>query len=339
MMDTAFILPLVWTALLGIAVFMYVLMDGFDLGIGILFPFARGEHDRDVMMNTVAPVWDGNETWLILGGGGLLGVFPIAYAVLMEALYIPLIIMLLALIFRGVAFEFRFKSRRRKYLWSASFALGSLVATFSQGIVLGTFIQGFDVDLSTRAFTGTALSWVSPFALLCGVALVAGYALLGITWLIMKTGDELQAWCFERALPIGIAVLVAVAVVSLITPFVNPQVYGRWFAWPHILFLSPVPILVAVTAWAFWRAIETRREVWPFLLALALFALSYLGIGISMFPNIIPYNVTIWEAASPPMSQGFMLVGALILLPVILGYTAYSYWVFRGKVTTSEGYH
>ncbi|SNB66096.1 cytochrome bd-I ubiquinol oxidase subunit 2 apoprotein [Arboricoccus pini] len=338
-MDWSYDLPLIWTALIGIAVFMYVLMDGFDLGVGILFPFARGERERDIMMNSVAPIWDGNETWLILGGGGLLGTFPIAYAVLLEALYMPLIVMLLALIFRGVAFEFRFKSRRNKHLWSAAFALGSVIATFAQGVVLGTFIQGFEVDVANRIFTGTALTWISPFALVCGAALVAGYALLGATWLIMKTEEELQAWSFEIVAPIGLLVMIGIGIVSLLTPFINPHIYQRWFAWPNLLYLSPVPVLVVLTAFLFWRAVENRHDYWPFLLAMALFALSYLGIGISMFPHIIPYSVTIWEAASPPMSQGFLLVGALVLLPVILAYTGYSYWVFRGKVADAEGYH
>ena len=338
-MMESFDLPLIWTGIIGIAVFMYVLMDGFDLGVGILFPFARGEHERDVMMNTVAPIWDGNETWLVLGGGGLFAAFPLAYAIIMQALYLPLIIMLLALVFRGVAFEFRFKSLRNKRIWTISFAFGSIVATFAQGLVLGTFIQGFEVDLAARSFTGNSLAWLSPFALLCGFALLGGYALLGVAWLIMKTDGELQAWCFQIATRLGLLVLAAIVIVSLTTPFINPNVIGRWFTWPTMLYLSPVPLMVAGCAFMFWRAIEERREHLPFITAMGLFALAYLGLGISMFPTIIPYEVTIWQAASPPSSQLFMLVGTVILLPVIFGYHAYTYWVFRGKITGDEGYH
>jgi cytochrome d ubiquinol oxidase subunit II len=330
-------LPLVWGGLIALAVLMYVVMDGFDLGIGILFPFVRNERHRDVMMNSVAPVWDGNETWLVLGGGGLFAVFPLAYSVLLTAFYAPLIAMLLALIFRGVAFEFRFRDPAHKPLWDLSFALGSITATFCQGMVIGTFIQG--IEVAGRSYAGGWFDWLTPFSLFSGLALIFGYGLLGAGWLVMKTTDDLQDRAYRLMRPLGAAVLAAIAIVSLWTPLLNDEIARRWFSWPNIAYLSPVPILVAVTAFALWRAIVRRREYQPFLLALALFVLSYVGLAISLFPHIIPPEVTIWQAAAPPESLAFLLVGAVVLLPIVLGYTGYAYWVFRGKVRPDQGYH
>ncbi|CAO3434696.1 cytochrome d ubiquinol oxidase subunit II [Azospirillum doebereinerae] len=331
------LLTLAWVGIVGFAVFMYVLMDGFDLGVGILYPFVPREEDRDTMMNSVAPVWDFNETWLVLGGAGLFAAFPIAYAVLLPAMYIPLLVMLVALIFRGVAFEFRFKARARRYWWNRSFFAGSLLATFAQGVVLGSFVQGIPVE--GRDFAGTMLHWLTPFSLFCGAALVVGYALLGATWLIWRTIGRLQDWCFRVARRLMIVVLVGVAVVSLWTPFLLPDIAQRWFSMPNLILLSPVPLVTAALAVALWRALDNGREVAPFLLSMALFALSYLGLAISLWPNLIPPSVTVWQAASPPETQVFLLVGMAFLIPSILGYTAYSYWVFRGKVTGSFGYH
>jgi cytochrome d ubiquinol oxidase subunit II len=330
-------LAFVWAALIAFAVLMYVVMDGFDLGIGILYPVLKGERDRDVAMNSVAPVWDGNETWLVLGGGALYAVFPLAYSVLLTAFYAPLIVMLLALIFRGVAFEFRFRDPRHKPLWDVSFAGGSIVAAFCQGIVLGAFIQG--VEMEGRSYAGGWFAWLTPFSVFTGVALVLGYALLGAGWLIMKTEGELQERAYGLMRRLGIAVLAAVAAVSLWTPILNDEIAGRWFTWPNIAFLSPVPLLVALAAAGLYRALALRREVQPFLLALALFVLSYAGLGISLYPHIIPPDVAIWEAAAPAESLAFLLVGAAVLLPIILGYTGYAYWVFRGKVRPDQGYH
>jgi cytochrome d ubiquinol oxidase subunit II len=330
-------LPLIWAGLIALAVLMYVILDGFDLGIGILFPFVKGERKRDLMMNSIAPVWDGNETWLVLGGGGLYAVFPLAYSLLLTAFYAPLIAMLLALVFRGVAFEFRFKDPRHKSIWDVAFASGSIVATFCQGVVLGAFIQGIAVE--GRGYVGGWLDWLTPFSLFTGVALVAGYALLGATWLVMKMEGELQAECRRFALRLGAAVIASVGVVSLWTPYLDPAIFERWFSWPNIAILSPVPVLVAMTALGLYRAILRKREVQPFLFSLALFVLSYIGLGISLFPAIVPPGITIWRAAAPAESLSFMLVGALILLPIILGYTGYAYWVFRGKTRADEGYH
>ncbi|TVR97767.1 MAG: cytochrome d ubiquinol oxidase subunit II [Rhodospirillales bacterium] len=331
-------LPLIWAGIIAFAVFMYVLMDGFDLGVGILFPFVRDEADRDIMMNSVAPVWDGNETWLVLGGGGLMVAFPLAYATILPALYLPVLLMLIALIFRGVAFEFRFKAegRQRQY-WSWSFHLGSVFAAFAQGIILGAFIQGFAVE--GRDFVGGPLDWVSPFAILTGFGLIAGYALLGTTWLVMKTEGGLQAWSFRNAKRALVTVLGFIAIVSVWTPFMDPDIAARWFSWPNIAFVSPVPVITGLVALGAFVALRRRYEGYPFIGAIALFGLSYAGIAISLWPNVVPPDITIWEAASAPKTQAFMLYGVLAVTPFVLAYTAFSYWVFRGKVRSDVGYH
>ena len=332
MFDLAFI----WAGLIAFAVLAYVLFDGFDLGIGILFPFLRSERDRDQAMNSVAPVWDGNETWLVLGGGGLMAAFPVAYAVVMTALYAPLIAMLLALIFRGVAFEFRWRAER-KQLWDRAFAGGSLMATFAQGVALGALVQG--IPVSDRAYAGDWWDWLTPFSLLTGVALVVGYALLGATWLIMKTTGELQDDARRFAWITALSTLALIGVVSLWTPLMNAQFMARWFAWPAVLYSAPVPLLVALAAAVLFTGLMRRREVSPFLAAIALFVLCYIGLGISFYPYMVPPSITIWSAAAPDSSLKFLLVGAVVLIPLILAYTAWSYWVFRGKVDPSAGYH
>ncbi len=330
-------LTLVWAGILGFTVFMYVLMDGFDLGIGILFPFAPGESERDQMMDSVAPVWDGNETWLVLGGAGLMAAFPLAYGILLPALYLPLLLMLIALIFRGVAFEFRYKARTSRWLWNWAFFLGSLFATFAQGLVLGAFVHGFEVD--GIRFAGGVFDWLSPFSLFCALAMIAGYGLLGACWLILKTERELQAWAYDAARRLLILVIASLGVVSLWTPLLNQAIAERWFSWPNIALLSPVPLLTAALALALWRALRKRRQAQPFLFAMGLFLLAYAGLAISLWPNVVPPEVTLWEAASPPATQIFLLVGVAVLIPITLAYTAYSYYVFRGKVRVGEGYH
>jgi cytochrome d ubiquinol oxidase subunit II len=329
-------LPLIWAGLIATAVFLYVFLDGFDLGVGILFPFAREHRHRDTMMSSLAPFWDGNETWLVLGGGGLFAAFPLAYAIIMPALYLPLIVMLLALVFRGVAFEFRFKAVRSRPIWDWAFSLGSTLAAFAQGIVLGTFVQGIPVE--SRAFAGGPFDWLSPFALLTGVALVVGYALLGATWLARKTETDLQEWAFQLLPGLMVAVVVAVGAVSLWTPLLDSEIARRWFSFPNIIYLSPVPLLVLALAALFLRAVARRQEETPFFCALGMFLLSYIGLAISLYPYIVPRHVTFREAAAPDVSLEFMLWGAAILLPLILAYTAYNYWVFRGK-TDEAGYH
>lgn len=331
-------LSLIWAVIIAFGVMMYVVMDGFDLGIGILFPFVKSEGERDVMMNTVAPVWDGNETWLVLGGAALFGAFPLAYAVVLSALYLPLIFMLLGLIFRGVAFEFRFKAKAAKrHLWDKAFIGGSLTATFFQGVALGAYIDGFEVV--DRVFVGGSLDWFTPFSLFCGLALVAAYALLGCTWLIMKTSGRLQQQMHDLARPLVLVVLAVTGIVSLWTPLAHAEIAERWFSLPNLFWFIPVPLLVLLCTWALLRAVASNAHYSPFLLTLALIFLGYSGLGISLWPNIIPPSISIWDAAAPPQSQGFILVGALFIIPVILMYTAWSYYVFRGKVTEEDGYH
>lgn len=333
----SFDLPLIWAGIIVVGVFMYVLLDGFDLGIGILFPFAPSDEARDKMMNSVAPIWDGNETWLVLGGAGLLAAFPPAYSIVLSALYLPLIVMLIGLIFRGVAFEFRFKANSSRFLWDRSFQLGSTVATFAQGVVLGAFVQGFKHDGITH--TGGPFDWLTPFALMTGIALVAGYALLGATWLVMKTEGDLQAWARKVSVTLLVAVTVFIAIVSLWVPFLDTDIFGRWFTWPNTLYMSPVPLAVLVLFLALVRALrDPKAQATPFVFTLGLFALSYLGLGISLWPNVVPPNLSIWAASSPPESQGFLLWGAVFIVPMVIGYTGYSYWVFRGKVSDA-GYH
>ncbi|HWV53522.1 cytochrome d ubiquinol oxidase subunit II [Pseudorhodoplanes sp.] len=329
-------LPILWAFILAIAIFIYVVLDGFDLGIGILFPvLPRGRH-RDQAMNSVAPVWDGNETWLVMGGGGLMAAFPLAYAIIMPALYAPIIAMLLALIFRGVAFEFRWRDPGHQKFWDVSFAGGSMLAAFAQGVALGALLQG--IAVTGRAYSGGWWDWLSPFSILTGVSLVIGYALLGSTWLIMKTEGALQEQAYRFAWIAGIATVACIAAVSLATPFLQEAYYENWFAWPNVLFTAQVPLLVAIVTLTLALSLRRRYERLPFLSALALFALSMAGLGVSIFPNIVPGRITIHEAAAPTSSLLFMLVGAGILIPVILSYTCYSYWIFRGKVAR-EGYH
>ena len=330
-------LPFVWAGLIAFAVLAYVVLDGFDLGVGILFPYVHGEADRDQMMNSVAPVWDGNETWLVLGGGGLFAVFPLAYAVIMPALYAPIIAMLLALIFRGVAFEYRWRTVRGKFLWDWAFAGGSTVAAFAQGVALGALVQG--IPVANRAYAGGWWDWLTPFSLLTGVALVVGYALLGATWLVYKTEGELQREAYRFAWLGAVGTLLLIGAVSLWTPFLDPAFMARWLSWPQLLYTAPVPLLVAGAALVLFRGLARHDELSPFLAAQALFVLSYVGLGISFYPFIVPVSVTIWEAAAPDNSLGFLLVGAAVLVPLILLYTAYSYWVFRGKVNAAGGYH
>src|ERR1700694_5091030 len=337
-MTGIFDIATIWAFIIAFAVFVYVVMDGFDLGLGILFPLFPNKRDRDVIMNSVAPVWDGNETRLGLGGGGLMAAFPLAYAVLMPALYTPLIAMLIGLTFRGVAFEFRWRTQNNKAnRWDIAFAGGSLLATLAQGIALGAILQGVHVE--GRHYAGGWWDWLTPFSILTGLALVVGYALLGATWLIMKTEGGLRDKAYHLAWPLLFAMLGAIGAVSIATPFLHIQYTQRWFSWPNIILTAPVPIAVAAVAALLLRALVNKWDYQPFFLSLALFALSYAGLGISMYPYIVPQSITIWQAASPPSSQRFMLVGIAVLIPLILGYTSWAYWVFRGKVRPESGYH
>jgi cytochrome d ubiquinol oxidase subunit II len=331
-------LPAIWAVIIGFGLMMYVLMDGFDLGIGLLAPFVAAHADRDTMVNTVAPVWDGNETWLAFGGAALFAAFPLAYSVLLSALYMPLVLMLAGLIWRGVAFEFRFKAdEAHRAFWDRAFSFGSYVAAIAQGVALGAYIDGF--DLTSGAFQGGALHWLTPFSLFTGAGVMVSYALLGATWLVMKTEGPLQARMIALAKPITGVLLVMIGIVSLWTPLTHPAIANRWFAMPNLLLFSPVPVLTVATAGAIVWALARKMDTAPFLLALLLLFLGYSGLAISLWPNIIPPSISIREAAAPPESMGFTLVGALLVMPFILIYTAWSYYVFRGKVRVGEGYH
>jgi len=331
-------LPLIWAGLIAFAVLAYVVLDGFDLGVGILFAAERGDAARDVMVNTVAPVWDGNETWLVLGGGGLFATFPLAYSVVLPALYPVIIAMLLALVFRGVAFEFRFRaeSRAGREAWDLAILAGSTLAAFCQGLALGGMVQG--IKVADRQYAGGWWDWLTGFSLLCGCAVVIGYALLAC-WLVWRTEGGLQRRCRRYAGTLGAATLGLIVVVSLWTPMLNPAFAARWFGWPGILLASPVPLLLVVLARLFWRGLARRRDRAPFLCALGWFVLGYAGLGISLYPLIVPPSITIRQAAAPDESLLFLLVGAVVLLPVVLAYTGYAYWVFRGKVRAGEHYH
>lgn len=333
MFDLAFI----WAGLIAFAVLAYVVLDGFDLGVGILFPAFRNEAERDHAINTIAPVWDGNETWLVLGGGGLFAVFPLAYSIVMPALYAPITAMLVGLIFRGVAFEFRWRTRRAKYLWDLAFFGGSLIAAFAQGVALGALVQG--IAVSGRAYAGGNWDWLSPFSVLTGTALVIGYLLLGSTWLVMKTTGPVRELAIEFARRSFLVTILLIGIVSLLTPTLDPAYLERWFTGPTRIFSLIVPTALILLGWILWTGLRDGADNRPFAAALGIFILCFAGIGISFYPYIVPPTLTIERAAAPDSSLEFLLAGALFLLPLILGYTAYSYWVFRGKIHPGEGYH
>ena len=331
-------LPLVWGLLIATAIFLYVLLDGFDLGIGILFPFAPSEKCRDRMMNSIAPFWDGNETSLVLGGGGLFAAFPLAYAILMPAFYMPIIMMMLGLIMRGVAFEFRFKaSEKNRRIWDYAFHFGSLGAAFSQGLILGSFVQG--VQVTGRSFSGGPFDWATGFSLMTGIAIVCGYALLGSTWLVMKTEDITQEWSRKVASYVLAFVGIFMALVSVAMPFLNKQINEFWFTSPNIYYLSLIPLFTAALFVMIWRDLHRRKaEYRPFLSSIGIFLMGYLGLGMSLFPWIIPFRYSIWDAAASGPSLSLLLVGITPLLPVILGYTGYCYYIFRGKSSHEHSY-
>jgi cytochrome d ubiquinol oxidase subunit II len=333
-----------WAGLLGLAVLIYVVLDGFDLGVGILFPAAKDDDERGRMMNSVAPVWDGNETWLVLGGGGLFAAFPKAYAALMPAIYMPIGFMLTALIFRGVAFEFRFKAHgSQRRIWDQAFHWGSVVATFAQGLVLGTLVQG--ITLEDGRFAGGMFDWLTPFSFVNGCGLVWGYVLLGTGWLVIKTEGSLQAWARRSGLVAAFTVLLMIVVVSLWVPALDVQAARRWgldypnVDWGRLATLSWMPLLVALCFWRLVASFRSQSTFGPYLWSVGLFLLGYMGLLIGIYPYVVPYELSIHAAAAAPNAQALLLVGAVVLLPIILGYTAYVYWIFRGKMRPGAGYH
>src|SRR5436305_13287263 len=326
-----------WTTILAIGVFLYVALDGFDLGVGMLYNFAPDRRARDLMMSSIAPIWDGNETWLVLGSLGLLAAFPLAFAIIIPAVYFPILLMLLSLIFRGLAFEFRYREAEHRTFWDHGFAYGSALATFAQGVVLGAFIQGFQVE--GRHFAGGSLDCFTLFSAFTGIALMCGYAMLGAGWLVIKTEGALQDWARALGRRCLIGTVLAVAVVSLWTPFIDPHIAARWFSWPNIALLAPVPLITAGFVGYLWWSLRLGSDHGPFLGALGMFVMSYAGIAISLWRMILPGHYTLDQAAASESTQAFLLVVTLFLLPVILFYTGWSYWVFRGKVRADGSYH
>lgn len=329
-------LTVIWAFIIAFAVFAYVVMDGFDLGIGILFPTFDIGPERDRAMNSIAPVWDGNETWLVLGGGGLMAAFPLAYAVILPATYPLIIAMLLGLVFRGVAFEYRWRDPGHRALWDAAFTGGSLVAAMAQGMVLGALLQG--IEVVDRSYAGNWFDWLTPYTLLTGLGTVAGYALLGATWLVWKLDGNGQAHARKLGKIAALATIVLMGAVSIYNLVLNTEYAARWLTAPEVYFAAPVPILTAIVAVALIRSLAAERNSKPFWLSLTLFFLGMAGLGVTMWPYVVPPGVTIWDAAAPEKSQIFMLIGTAITMPLIIGYTAWAYWVFRGKVG-DEGYH
>jgi len=333
-----FDLPTIWAFVIGFGLMMYVFLDGFDLGIGLLFPFIKDKHERDIMVNSVAPVWDGNETWLVLGGAGLLAAFPMAYSVILSALYGPILLMLFGLILRGVAFEFRFKATEsHRPMWDKLFFIGSLMATFAQGVAMGAVILGFQVD--NGEFSGGGLDWLSPFSLFTGFSLLFAYGLLGVTWLVIKTEHGLQKKMRALIKPLTLLLATCMFIISLYTPMVNESVRDLWFNLSNILYLAPLPVLTAAFAFLLMGAAHSKVESRAFICTLCMLFLGYLGLCVSLWPNIIPPGITIYQAAAPASSLKFTLVGVVLIVPVILIYTFWSYRVFRGKVVDTDGYH
>lgn len=331
-------LPLIWFLLIATAILLYSLLDGFDLGCGILFPFAPSHKCRNKIMNSIAPFWDGNETWLVLGGGGLFAAFPVAYAIIMPAVYMPVILMLMGLIFRGVAFEFRFKaepSARTK--WDVAFHGGSLLAAIMQGVILGNIIQG--IEVTDRSFSGGALDWANGFALFTGAAVAFGYALLGACWLVYKTDGETQKWARMAGRYVLVFVAISMGIVSISMPFIDERIFSLWFSLPNLYLLLPLPVLTLAVIVLLMKDLgDEKREARPFLLACSIFLLGFLGLGISLFPWLVPFSFTIWDAAAAGTSLSLLLVGTVVFLPIILAYTAYSYYIFRGKSSDESIY-
>lgn len=318
-------ITLIWGGLLAFVVLAYIIFDGYDLGVGILIPLMHSDQDRSQMLGSVR-LWDANETWLVLGGGGLFAIFPLAYSIIFPALYIPLIGMLLALVVRGVVSEFRWQNMQHRLVWDFLFFLGSLSAALFQGFILGSLVQG--IEVVNNAYAGGPFDWLTPFSAMTGIALVVGYSLLGSTWLALKTQGELQQKAFALIKKICAAMVVMIGVVSIWTPFLRQDYFSRWFTWPEIIYVLPVPLLLLAAIATLFRAVNKQNTWLPFVAAISIFILSYIGLLISIFPYVVPESLTIWQAAAPMASQKFLLPGTLILVPIILAYTSYAHWVF-----------
>lgn len=328
-------IPLLFAAVAVFCVTVYVLADGLDLGVGILFLAAPRDADRDLMMQSIEPVWDGNETWLVMGGTLLFAVFPAGYYVLLPAFYLPIMFMLFALIFRGVAFGFRVQATRFRLVWDIAFAAGSFLATFCQGLILGGLIDGVPVE--NGMFAGGPFSFLSLLGVLCGVGLVGGYALIGAGWLIWKTDGPTQIFAREIARAALILTSAMMALVSAWSALSVPEVAARWFAWPNLLLLAPVPLVTLAVIVSIWRGLWEGAEIRTFLLSLVLFALGLIGLVVSLWPYVVPRHVTVWDGVSDPQTLAFLGVGVAVIIPIVLAYQAHAYWVFRGKTVVHAG--
>ena len=331
--DPAIWLPVVFMGLMGFAILLYVVLDGYDLGVGMLMALAERD-EQDKMIASIGPFWDANETWLVLGIGLLLVAFPVAHGTILNSLYLPVAVMIVGLILRGVAFDFRAKARaRHKPLWNGTFVAGSLLATLAQGFMLGLYIVGFSLKIDALGFS-----------LVTALCLTAGYGFLGAGWLVLKTEDELQVKAVRWARIALWGTALGLALVSLVTPFVSERIFDKWFTFPNVMLLSPLPALTALLIVGLDRLLaglpdpDERRSWLPLAGGAGLFVLGFLGLAYSFYPFVVPDRLTIWEAASAPESLLFILVGVIIVLPCILGYTIYAYRIFWGKVD-DVGYH
>ncbi|MBK8175548.1 MAG: cytochrome d ubiquinol oxidase subunit II [Rhodospirillales bacterium] len=328
-------LPQVWALLIAFAIMLYVMLDGFDLGIGILFGTTREEDFRRSMMDAIAPVWDGNETWLVYVGASLYGGFPLVYAILLPAFYLPITLLLIALILRGVAFEFRYKTERMRWVWDLGFAGGSLIAAFVQGAAVGAIVEGLPIE--GGRFVGGPFDWVSPFAVACGIGLVLGYTLIGAGWVVMKTEGPLRDWAYNRIIPLSACLLAFLAIAFGYALTADLRVMGRWFDRPWLLVF---PILGLCAMAGLLAGVRRRLDWAPFTAVVVVFLTAFGTMAASFWPYMIPFSVTIDEAAAPVSSLRFLFYGGgTVVLPIILAYTITVYWIFRGKVRDGAGYH
>jgi cytochrome bd ubiquinol oxidase subunit II len=315
-------------AIIALGVLLYVLMDGWDLGVGILFLIAAREQERDEMMESIAPFWDGNETWLVFGGVTLFAAFPAVYALTLQTLYLPVMVMLFALVFRGISFEFRAHSKDSRRFWNWTFALGSLIAAFAQGMILGKLVQGVQLQHGPYGQTFT----ISLFPLLCGIATVAGYALLGSAWLIYKTDGTTQTFGREVSRAAWLLTMSSFTVACIWTPLSVAEVARRWFTLPGSLFFIALAVALVAASVGFQRSIwNSRNDARPLQLAVVMTLLAFAGFGGTIWPYIVPYRISIVEGAGDLASIKFALVGIVVVLPVVLTYQFYAYRVFRGE--------
>ena len=330
------LLALAWCGIIAFGIIMYVLLGGFDLGIGIMSIFFRKEEERDLLISTILPVWDGNQTWLVFGGAALYGAFPLAFSEILPIMYIPILLMVISLLFRGIAFEFRLKAIKTKPLWDYCFFIGSIFAVIAQGLILGTFVQGFTIQPTSEL--SNFHEWLNPFGIGCALGLISGYSLLGANYLIIKTTGNLQEKCFSISSKMQYIILLGFIMVSVWSPFLDPAIMERWLNLKNMPFLAILPFITLILFFLHRYAIKNKLEHAPFWCVIGMFLMCYIGFIISIYPYIVPRKITYLEAAADRSSLLFMLIGACIMLPPLLYYTYHSYKIFSGKVTKKLGY-